>query len=130
MLHDHGYRPPAYPYLSLTDGLVLRAVVGTALFLAVLAVFSLALGAVLRRTAASIVVVIALVVVPQLIAPSLSLDADKWVNRVTPLAGLAIQQTRQRFGTPIGPWPGFLVLCGWAAATPALAFWLLRRRDA
>jgi ABC-type transport system involved in multi-copper enzyme maturation permease subunit len=129
-LHRNGFRPPAYPYRSLTEWPVLRAVVGTALFLAVFALFGLGVGTILRRAATAITLVVAVVLVPQLIASNLSLEASKWVNRVTPLAGLAIQQTRHRFDTPIGPWAGFAVLCAWAAATLALAFWLLRRRDA
>jgi ABC-type transport system involved in multi-copper enzyme maturation permease subunit len=129
-LHHNGFRPPLYPYRSLLYGPVLRAVVGTALFLAVLALFSFAVGTILRRTAAAITLVVALVIIPQLITPNLSLDAAKWVDRVTPLAGLAIQQTRDRFDTPINAWAGFAVLCGYAAAALAAAFWLLRRRDA
>jgi len=129
-LHRNGFRPPAYPYRSLTEWPVLRAVVGTALFLAVFALFGLAVGTILRRAATAITLVVAVVLVPQLIASNLSLEASKWVNRATPLAGLAIQQTRHRFDTPIGPWAGFAVLCAWAVATLALAFWLLRRRDA
>jgi hypothetical protein len=31
---------------------------------------------------------------------------------------------------PLAPWAGFAVECAWAAAALALAFYLLRRRDA
>jgi ABC-type transport system involved in multi-copper enzyme maturation permease subunit len=131
VLHRHGYRPPAYPYATLADGSVLRAIVGTALFLAVLAVFSLAAGAILRRPARAITMVVALVLVPQIVASLIpSLAVDKWINRVTPIAGLAVQQTRQRFDVAIGPWGGLAVLCAYAAVTMAVAIWLLRRRDA
>lgn len=129
-LHRNGFRPPAYPYAGLTDGPVVRAVVGTGLLLAVIAVFSLAVGAVLRRSAGAITLILALVILPQLIVPNLALSAQRWVNRLTPMAGLAIQQTRHRFDTAIAPWAGFGVLCGYAAAALAVAFWLLRRRDA
>lgn len=46
--------PPAYPHPSLSDGPVLRAVIGTALFLAVLAVLSLGIGMVMRRSARAV----------------------------------------------------------------------------
>jgi hypothetical protein len=46
------------------------------------------------------------------------------------VAGLAIQQTRLRFDTAIGPWAGLGVLCGYAAVALVAALWLLRRRDA
>jgi ABC-type transport system involved in multi-copper enzyme maturation permease subunit len=129
-LHRNGFRPPGYPYRSLTEGPVLRAVVGTGLFLAVFALLSFGIGTILRRSAGAITLVLALILVPQLIAGNLSLAAAKLINRATPLAGLAIQQTREQFDTPIAPWPGFAVLCGWAAVALGLAFWLLRRRDA
>jgi hypothetical protein len=62
--------------------------------------------------------------------------------RLTPAAGLAIEQsipnypqvtnvTEPALGTyPLPPFAGFAVLCAWAAAALALAFFLLRRRDA
>ncbi len=126
----NGFAPPAYPSPSLADAPVLRAVVGTALFLAVLALFSLGVGAILRRTAGAIAFVIGLVVVPQVVASVLSVDATTWVQRITPIAGLAIQQTRHRFDTAIGPWAGFGVLCAYAAVALGVGFLLLRRRDA
>ena len=64
LLRENGFAPPAYPKVSLTDGPVARAVVGTGLVLALLAVLALALGALLRSSAAAITVVIALVVLP------------------------------------------------------------------
>lgn len=125
-----GFAPPAYPTPSLTDGPVLRAVVGTALFLALIALFSLGVGAILRRTAGAIVLVIGLVVVLQIVTGVLSVEASTWVNRLTPVAGLAIQQTRPMPDTAIGPWAGLGVLGGYAAGSLAVAFWLVRRRDA
>jgi len=130
-LRHNGFRPPAYPSPSLADPTVLRAVVGTALVLAVLAVFSLGVGLVLRRSARAIVLVIALVLVPQIVAAFVpSLSVQMWIDRLTPVAGLAIQHTRPRFDYAIGPWAGFAVLCAYAAAAMAAAMWLVRRRDA
>jgi hypothetical protein len=56
--------------------------------------------------------------------------------RVTPAGGFAIQRAKEPTEalvepwSLIGPWTGFGVLCAYAAVTLALAFWLLRRRDA
>jgi hypothetical protein len=130
ILRDNGFAPPAYPELSLTDGPVARAVVGSGLVLALLAVFALALGAMLRRSAAAITLVIALVILPSMIGPFLTLNGEAWLNRVTPMAGLAIQHTRERFDDAIGPWPGLAVLCAWVACAFAAALVLIRRRDA
>jgi len=130
-LHEKGYEPPAYPYLSLTNETVLRAVAGTALFLTLLALFSLGLGFVLRRSARAITLVLALVLVPQLAGDLIpSIEAAKWMVRLTPVAGLEIQQSRLRFDTAIGPWAGLAVLCGYAAVALLAALWMLRRRDA
>lgn len=125
-----GYSPPAYPHVSLLDGESLRAVVGTAAFLALIALFSLGVAVIRRRTVGAIVFVIALVVVPQLVAPVISEDADIWMSRLTPIAGLAIQQTVDRAGQVIGPWQGLAVLCGYAVLALGLARWQLGRRDA
>ncbi|TCO28221.1 ABC-2 family transporter [Kribbella steppae] len=129
-LHSGGYNPPAYPHVSLLDSESLRAVVGTAAFLALVALFSLGVAVLRRRTVGAIVFVIALIVVPQIVAPVISPEADVWMSRLTPIAGLAIQQTVDRAGQVIGPWAGLGVLCGYAVVALGLARWQLGRRDA
>ncbi len=121
-----------------------RVIVGTAAVLAVSAVFAVALGAVLRRSAAAITVAVVTVVLPFLLAglnivPS---GVGAWLLRLTPTAGLAIQQSIPRYPQvtsvvspvqgyyPLSPYAGFAVLCLWAAAALGLALVLLRRRDA
>jgi ABC-type transport system involved in multi-copper enzyme maturation permease subunit len=126
----NGFTLPAYAHPALTDPTVMRAVVGAAMFLAVLAVLGLAVGAILRGTAGSIVLVFALLVVVPIVASVTSVDATTWINRATPIAGLAIVQTRTLTETAIGPWAGFAVLCGYAAAALGCAAWLLNKRDA
>jgi len=121
-----------------------RVIVGTAAVLALAAVFAVALGAVLRRSAAAITVAVVTVVLPFLLAglnivPS---GVGAWLLRLTPTAGLAIQQSIPRYPQvisvlspvrgyyPLSPYAGFAVMCLWAAAALGLAFVLLRRRDA
>lgn len=58
LLHEGGFVPPAYPVVSLTDAFVIRAVLGTALFLALLALFALGVAAIVRHTAAAMTVVV------------------------------------------------------------------------
>jgi hypothetical protein len=136
-LRANGYGPPAFPRASLTDGPVLRAVIGSAAVLALVAVLGLAAGAILRRSAGAITAVIVLLVLPQLVAAALPVSAGRWLQRLTPSAGFAIQQTVERGLClpedgcfPEGPWLGFGVLCAYVAVALAVAFWLLRRRDA
>ncbi|MEU4555211.1 ABC-2 family transporter [Micromonospora violae] len=142
IMRDNGYLPPVYPDWSLTDPPVLRAVVGTAAVLAAIAVFSLALGTVLRRAASAVTIVIVLIVLPQLLASGLPPAAGQWLMRLTPAAGFTIQQTIPtyehvpRICAPENgcvydqPWAGFGVICAYAVVTMAVALWLLRRRDA
>jgi len=112
--------------------------------LAVCAVLAVALGAVLRRSAAAITIAILVVVMPFLLAVLNIVPANvgDWLLRLTPAAGLAIEQSVPRYpqvttivspimgSYPLSPYAGFAVLCLWAAAGLALALFLLRRRDA
>ena len=125
----------------LTD---VRVVVGTAAMLALAAVFAVALGAILRRSAAAITIAVVTVVLPFLLAALNVVPAGvgDWLLRVTPAAGLAIEQSIPRYSQvtsvtspvqgyyPLSPYAGFAVLCLWAAAALALALVMLRRRDA
>jgi ABC-2 type transport system permease protein len=65
LLRGGGFRPPAYPEWTLADGPALRAVVGTALFLTALALLSLGVGAILRSTAGTISVLLAVLFIPR-----------------------------------------------------------------
>jgi ABC-type transport system involved in multi-copper enzyme maturation permease subunit len=121
-----------------------RVIVGTAAMLAVAAVFAVALGAILRRSAAAITIAVVTVVMPFLLAVLNVVPAGvgDWLLRLTPAAGLAIEQSIPRYSQvttvispvrgyyPLSPYAGFAVLCLWAAAALALALVMLRRRDA
>ena len=121
-----------------------RVIVGTAAMLAVAAIFAVALGAILRRSAAAITIAVVTVVMPFLLAALNVVPAGvgDWLLRLTPAAGLAIEQSIPRYAQvttvispvqgyyPLSPYAGFAVLCLWAAAALALALVMLRRRDA
>jgi hypothetical protein len=125
----------------LTD---VRVIVGTAAMVGVAAVFALALGAILRRSAAAITIAVVTVVLPFLLAALNVVPAGvgDWLLRVTPAAGLAVEQSIPRYSQvttvispvrgyyPLSPSAGLAVLCLWAAAALVLALVMLRRRDA
>jgi len=130
------------PVSMLTE---IRVVAGTAALLAVAAVFVLALGALLRSSAAAVTAGIVLIVLPYLLVNAvvtLPAAAADWMLRVTPAAAFAIQQSLVQYPQvsasytpvngyyPLAPWAGFAVLCGYAALALGLAITLLRRRDA
>jgi ABC-type transport system involved in multi-copper enzyme maturation permease subunit len=129
------------PVTPLTE---VRIVAGTAALLAVAAVFAVGTGAVLRHSAGAVTAVIVAVALPYILATAsvLPIGPSQWLLRLTPAAGFAVQQSIQQYPQvdssysplngyfPLAPWAGFAVLCGYAALTLGLAFFLLRGRDA
>ncbi|MGE5292665.1 MAG: ABC transporter permease subunit [Micromonosporaceae bacterium] len=121
-----------------------RVIAGTAAMLALAAVFAVALGAILRRSAAAITIAVVMVVMPFLLSAAnvVPAGAGDWLLRLTPAAGLAIEQSIPRYPQvttvtspalgyyPLSPYAGFAVLGLWAAAALAVALVMLRRRDA
>jgi ABC-type transport system involved in multi-copper enzyme maturation permease subunit len=122
-----------------------KVIVGTGLFAAVAAVAAVAVGAITRRGAAAVAIVIVALAVPIFLAISNAVPAGAgdWLLRITPAAGIAVQQAYPRYEQvatgvytplngyyPLPAWGGFLVLCAWAALALGLAAYLLRRRDA
>ena len=119
----------------LTDPPALRSVLGSALYLAVLALLGLGVGTVLRRPAGAVTAVLGLLFAPLVTAGLLPERLRELVLDYAPMtAGLAIQMTRPVgiiVGTvPVAPWTGFAVFCGYAAVALLTGFWLVGRRDA
>jgi len=133
-------------YLPLVSALTeIRVIVGTAAVLALCAVLAVAIGVIVRRGIAAVATVVALIVLPYLLAvttPVLPLAMADWLMRLTPAAAFAVQQTVIQYPQvddvyspaygywPLPAWGGFAVLCGWTAAALVLAWILLNRRDA
>lgn len=122
----HGKAP-----VAIGDPGVLRAVVGCGLYLALLGLFALAVGAIIRHTAASITVVIGFVLVITPMAGLLPGSVGEHVHAWLPTqAGFMITQQHSRAGDVLGPWQGLGVLALWTAVLLAVAAVQLRRRDA
>ncbi|MEV6202676.1 ABC transporter permease subunit [Streptomyces sp. NPDC051771] len=136
---DRGFS--VFPVGSATEA---RVVVGTGLLCAATAVLALGAGALLRRGATAVALVLASLVLPFLLATSgvLPPGPSEWLLRLTPAAGFAIQRTLPYYPQvlsvyepstgyhPLAPWTGLAVLCGYAALALALAAARLRGRDA
>lgn len=113
----------------------LRVVVGVGLLSAAIAVFALAVAALVRRTWLAVLVVVTAVVLPYAVSvvPLLPDEVSRWLLRVTPAAGFAVQQTAEEFPQvvahyapsmgyfPLPWWAGLLVLFGWTAAAVGAA---------
>ncbi len=115
--------------LAFSDPHVARAVIGAALYLTVIAIFSLGLGAIIRNTAGGIAAFAAILFV---IPPLMNVLPASWndaASRYLPSnAGRAILSITPD-SSSLSPWVGFAVFCGYAAATLAVAAILLVRRD-
>ena len=117
--------------ISLTDPGVLREVAGASLYLTVIAVIGVALGALLRRTAAGLSVFAAMFLVVPLVAAYLPQSIKGFAPYLPSNAGGTIWGAGKLFGGhQLGPWTGFAVLCGYAVVLTGLAAWRLRSRDA
>ena len=116
--------------ISLTDPGVLRTVLGASLYLTVVAVIGLALGALLRKTAAGLAVFAAIFFVLPIVAAELPHKINGFAPYLPSNAGGALWGDPLTTTHALSPWTGFAVLCGYAVALTALAAWQLRRRDA
>ncbi len=114
----------------LSDPGVLRAVIGTSLYLTVVGLLGLGLGAVLRNTAAGISTLFGVLFVLPIIVHFLPSSWGTSIDKYLPsTVGQAITEVHAQPGA-LGPWPAFALFCGYAALVIALAAVLLRRRDA
>lgn len=121
-----------YPPLSLTDTPTLRAAAGTVLYLALIALLSLAVATVLRDTGATLTTVLALLYLPPiLVALIQNPQWQQWIDTYAPMsAGLAVQTTQNLSSLPIGPWAGLGILAAYAGAAMLMGALLFKARDA
>ena len=115
--------------LSFSHPGVARTVLGGAVYLTLVGVFALGLGAILRNTAGGIATFAAIMFV---IPPLLNILPSDWNNAINPYlpstAGNAIFSLTHGSDT-LAPWPGFALFCGYTALSLAIAAVLLVRRD-
>jgi ABC-2 type transport system permease protein len=118
------------PHATLGDPGVARAVIGAGLDLTALAVLAIAVGTLLRHSAAAIASLMAILLVLPGIAQALP---TSWRNPVTEFwpteAGTQLTNVHHSAHT-LQPWPGFAVMCLFVAIVYAVAWMLLERRDA
>jgi regulation of enolase protein 1 (concanavalin A-like superfamily) len=145
LLGEHTLTSGGNMLLAIPAATEVRMAIGTALLLAVASVIALAFGAILRSRALAIVAAVVVIFGPYVFVVGSSLLQPGTLNqllRFTPAAAFALQQPFPAYSQvvaaytpvngffPLAPWAGFAVECAWAVAALALAFYLLRRRDA
>jgi ABC-2 type transport system permease protein len=115
--------------LPITAPGALRALVGAALYLAVVALLGVALGWLLRSTVGALAALVGLLYVLPVLAVVLPAHVGEHVLPYLPgNAGAAVMQLGP--SAPLAPWTGFAVFVGYAAVALAGAALALRRRDA
>jgi ABC-2 type transport system permease protein len=133
ILQSNGFTAEnGYSALSLADSDARWAVLGSAAYLGLLALFCVGVGAVLRHTAGAITVVLAIVLAPVIAIGFLPEGAAEAVEKASLMsAGLAIQQTVQRDDSiPLSQLGGLGVAAAYAVVAMVVAVWLIGRRDA
>jgi ABC-type transport system involved in multi-copper enzyme maturation permease subunit len=117
--------------VGLGDPGVLKAILGAGLYGAVLGVFSIAFGALVRHTAGGIAGIIAFVLVLAPLTQLIPGSIGQHVYAYLPTsAGQLMVNARQGPKDLFTPWQGFGVMCLWTVALMLVANYLLRRRDA
>jgi ABC-type transport system involved in multi-copper enzyme maturation permease subunit len=116
--------------ISFTSGGVARSVIGGAVYLMMVGVLALSLGAIARNTAAGIGIFAAIFFV---IPPLLLILPSDWDNRISQYlpdaAGRSIFDLAHG-PHELAPWPGFFLFLGYCIVAVAAAAVLLVRRDA
>lgn len=109
---------------------VLRAVLGSALFLTAVGLLGVGLGGLIRNTAGGIAALFGLLFAPQIVVGFLPPSVSDQVYRYLPApAGHAVTFTDHAPDT-LAPFAGFGLFCLYTAVAIGLAAWQLRRRDA
>ena len=117
--------------VGIGDPGVLGALLGAGLYEAVLGVFAIAIGAIVRHTAGGITGIIAFVLVLAPLTQLIPGTVGDHIHAYLPTsAGQLMVNARQGPDDLLTPWQGFGVMCLWTVALMLLANYLLRRRDA
>jgi ABC-2 type transport system permease protein len=133
MLPADGVNPSnGYALISFSHGSTVRAAGGTILYLALIALLGLGIATVVRDTAVSIGVVLAILYVLPIAAQLIGNPTwRRHLQQIAPLtAGLALQATTNLHSLPVRPWIGLAVVTTWATAAIIAAALSLRLRDA
>lgn len=113
------------------EGDVARAMYGSGLYMAGIALLSMAFGFIVRHTAAAISIVLALLFVVGNMVMLIPGELGEWITKVMPgNAGGEIAMADSFVPFMLDPWPGFGLFMAEVAVLMGLAWYLLRKRDA
>ena len=126
--------------VDVTDPEMLRALVGTAVYLATIGLFAFALGALLRHSAAALATILGLLLVAPILFTAIPWKPLQLAAPFLPgLAGQQLTMTNDQLestasfsdvGVDLTAWQGYGVLILWVVVVLGVAAVLLKRRDA
>ncbi|MYW68848.1 hypothetical protein GTY65_32950 [Streptomyces sp. SID8379] len=119
--------------LPLSSSMLWRAVLGTVVYLLLVALLSVGVALLVRHAAAAVGAVMALLYGPYLATLIIQMPAHVLhrVQKFSPMtAGLAVQTTSGTGTAPLAPWTGIAVLAAYAGGALMLGWGALRARDA
>jgi ABC-2 type transport system permease protein len=123
-----------YGQLGLSANALHRAVLGTVLYLLLVALLSVGVTAIIRHAGTSVGIMIFLFYGPYLVTliVPMSVHTLHRIQDASPMtAGLAVQTTVSGTGTaPLGPWIGLAVLAAYAVTALIVGGTLFKARDA
>ncbi len=120
----------ATPTASLGGTNVLRAVAGTGVYMALLALFALGLGVIVRHTAGAITTFVAIVLVLPLLVTALPTSLSNDINKFLPFTiGRTLMSVHSQPNT-FSAWAGLGILAIYTVAIFLIANWRLTSRDA
>jgi ABC-type transport system involved in multi-copper enzyme maturation permease subunit len=118
----------------ITASAVLAAIIGTALFVTIVALISFGVGSIVRHTAGAIAIVIALMFIIPILENTLPSDWHNDIMRFLPDAANQVVSLTIPGNGPVGhlwsAWPQLGVTALWAAALIGIGAFLFRKRDA
>jgi ABC-2 type transport system permease protein len=118
------------PHTTLGDPGVLRAVIGAGLYLAVIGLVAMGLGALVRNTAGGISIIVALIFVLPAVSNALPSSWGHSVRKYWPTEAGSQIASVVRAAHTLSPWAGLADFVIFAAIVLGAAFVLLLRRDA
>jgi hypothetical protein len=117
--------------VAITAPGALRSVIGAALYVTVAGMIGVALGALLRNTAAAISTFVGVFfVIPPLTGLLPASVSDHLTQYLPSNAGEVLWGGTHDVQNALSPWTGFALLCGYAVILIAAAAWRLRSADA
>ncbi|MGC0421702.1 ABC transporter permease [Embleya sp. AB8] len=108
---------------------LLRSVLGGSLYLAVIGLFGLGLGVLIRHSAGAITALMGAILLPMIIGPFLPHSVGSKVMEYSPMFALARLIGESDKGSGPGPWPSLLLIACYAAIALIAGGIRLRSRD-